>query len=69
MANGETLYVYGRDAEIADQPHAMTLEAAEATGPAVSSPTEKSALRAGNPAEAMQRLGSHYLRIGKSETG
>ena len=30
FANGETLYVYGRDPEIAIQAHAMTREAAEA---------------------------------------
>jgi hypothetical protein len=30
FANGESLYIYGRDPEIASQAHAMTLEAAEA---------------------------------------
>jgi hypothetical protein len=30
FANGESLYVYGRDPEIASQAKAMTLEAAEA---------------------------------------
>jgi len=30
FANSESLYVYGRDPEIASQAHAMTLEAAEA---------------------------------------
>jgi hypothetical protein len=29
FANGESLYIYGRDPEIASQAHAMTLEAAE----------------------------------------
>lgn len=29
FANGESLYVYGRDPEIASQANAMTLEAAE----------------------------------------
>lgn len=30
FANGEKLYAYGRDPEIASQAHAMTREAAEA---------------------------------------